>query len=219
MKKIAVVLCGSGFKDGSEIRESVAVLLALDEQNATYECFSPDLEQFDVINCLSGEVSRGESRNMLVESARIARGKVRPLQELSVDRFDGLIIPGGFGVAKNLCDFASNHEKAVVNSNLAKILDRFYELKKPIGVVCISPVLIALQFKNKGIKLTLGNNSSDLETLLKLGQKPIECEANSFVWDEHHLIGSTPAYMIDGAKLSDIFQGISGMVQKVLASR
>jgi enhancing lycopene biosynthesis protein 2 len=215
-KKIAVILCGSGFKDGSEIRESVSTLIALDQSNAEVECFSLDLPQFDVVNCLTGMVSVGERRNMLVESARIARGKVRPLEELNPDDFNGLIIPGGFGVAKNLCDYASLGAKAQVNSTLEKILVGFYEKKKSIGAICIAPIVLALVFKNKGIKLTLGNDSSLEKTLESLGCIHLKCEANSFVWDENHNLVSTPAYMIENGKLSDIFLGIQGLVSKVL---
>ena len=106
MTKVAVVLAGCGVYDGSEINEAVLTLLCLEQQGASYQCFAPDVEQMHVINHLTGEPAEGESRNVLVEAARIARGNIKGLAEAQVGEFDALVVPGGFGAAKNLSDFA-----------------------------------------------------------------------------------------------------------------
>jgi len=215
-KKIAVVLCGSGFKDGSEIRESVGALLALDQHHAEAFCFAPDDFQHDVVNCLTGEIDSLQERNMLVESARIARGKVKPLHVLDPEKFDGIIIPGGFGAAKNLCTFGLRGIQGEVRSDLEKILKKFHALNKPIGAICIAPAILALTFRSTSLQLTVGESSSTSEALEKLGHKHIPCESASAVWDSKNKVASTPAYMNDEATLSDIFKGIDKLVQYVL---
>src|SRR5271154_5663528 len=132
-KKVAVVLCGSGYLDGSEIRESVGVLWALSKNHAEVQCFAPDADQSDVMNCLTAQPASGERRNQLVEAARIARGKVRPLSHLNAGEFNALIMPGGFGAAKNLCTFASAGAGGTVLPELKKVLEAMHAAKKPIG--------------------------------------------------------------------------------------
>ncbi len=215
-KKIAVVLCGSGFKDGSEIRESIGVLLALDQHQAEAFCFAPDDFQHDVVNCLTGEIDPLQERNMLVESARIARGKIKPLHDLDPEKFDGIIIPGGFGAAKNLCSFALKGIQGEVRFDLDKILKKFHLLKKPIGAVCIAPAIVALTFRETKLQLTVGESSPTADSLIKLGHEHIICASDSAVWDKNNKIASTPAYMNDQATLSDIFKGIDKLVQYVL---
>lgn len=215
-KKIAVILCGSGYKDGSEIRESVLTLLALSEEGASVQCFAPDDLQFHVVNCLTGEVSKGESRNMLVEAARIARADVLPISKLSASDFDGIILPGGFGAAKNLCDFAFKGSAGSVRSDLLSILKDFHAHKKPIGAICIAPAIIALAFKGEGLSLTLGDESDGAE-IVKLGHKHVACSPSECVIDRSHKIVSTPAYMYDNASLADIFKGIKSLTMEVLA--
>jgi len=218
MKNIAVVLCGSGYKDGSEIRESVGVLWALSQHPVAVQCFAPDAPQHDVVNCLSGRVAEGEKRNMLVEAARIARGQVLPLDQLAktTGNYDGIFLPGGFGVAKNLCSFAFNGHKGTVRPELQKILDLMFQAGKPIGAVCIAPALIALAFKGKGLELTLGSAGDAAKELEKLGHRHIVCKANEYHLDPRHRVASTPAYMIDAAPLNEIFEGIQKMVAAVL---
>lgn len=214
-KKMAVVLCGSGYKDGSEIRESVLTLLALSQQGIAYQCFAPDLPQFDVVNCYTGKVSEHDARNMLVEAARIARGDIHPLSSLECKSFDGIILPGGFGAAKNLCQFAQKGIDGEVLSELKKILEDFHVNKKPIGAICISPAILALAFKGMKFKLTLGSRSRSSELIVQLGHEHVECETDQCVVDEDHLIVTTPAYMDDSAELSDIFEGIKNLVSQL----
>jgi len=216
MKKVAVILCGSGYRDGSEIRESVAVLWALSREHAQVQCFAPDAPQADVVNCLTGELVASENRNMLVESARIARGEVKPLSQLNVSEFDALIIPGGFGAAKNLCNFASKGSQGTVRSELEKIIHGFFEKKKPIGAICIAPAILALALRDKKLTLTVGESGETAQEIEKCGHhhkatKVTECQV-----DSKNMIVTTGAYMFGSAALHDIFTGIQNCVQGVL---
>ncbi|MGZ3789464.1 MAG: isoprenoid biosynthesis glyoxalase ElbB [Bacteriovorax sp.] len=215
-KKIAVILCGSGYKDGSEIRESVFTLLSLSERNAKIQCFAPDALQTDVVNCLTGEVMKNESRHMLVESARIARGEVLSLSQLKHAEFDGLILPGGFGAAKNLCNFAFKGSGGETRSDLAQVLKDFHDAHKPIGAICIAPAIVALAFKGLGFKLTVGESSETSLELEKCGHTHEVCLPSKCVLDRENKIVTTPAYMYDDAPMAEIFKGIDELVKEVL---
>lgn len=216
MKKVAVLLCGSGFRDGSEIRESVAALWALSQLKAKVQCFSPDGNQYDVVNCLTGESLAHEKRNMLVESARIARGEVKPLSHLKAEEFDALIIPGGFGAAKNLCDFAFKGSQGKVIPELGKIIQSFHSLKKPIGAICIAPAILALALKNQGLTLTVGEAGETSQEIEKLGQHHQVTRVTDCCVDSSHRIVTTGAYMFGQAELHDVFTGIQKCTQEVL---
>ncbi|MBI4925713.1 MAG: isoprenoid biosynthesis glyoxalase ElbB [Bdellovibrio sp.] len=213
--KISVVLCGSGFKDGSEIRESVAALWALSNKNIAFQCFAPDAPQADVINCYTQKTDP-QTRNMLIEAARIARGDIKPLNQLNHDEFQGIVIPGGFGVAKNLCSFAKEGSKGSVRPDLQKILEEFHYQKKPIGAICIAPALIALAFKNKHFCLTVGKTCEVSQEIERLGHKHKECATESCIVDAQNKIVTTPAYMDDNASLAQVFQGIEKLVAEVI---
>jgi enhancing lycopene biosynthesis protein 2 len=215
-KKVAVILCGSGYLDGSEIRESVGVLWALSQNHADVQCFAPDKPQREVVNCLTDETVPGESRNQLIEAARIARGQVKPLTQLKMENFDAVIMPGGFGAAKNLCDFALKGSKGEVIPEIKKILIDAHAARKPIGAVCIAPAIVALTFKGKGIELTVGGQSEASQEIEKLGQKHVVCAANGCVIDASHRVVTTPAYMYDDAPLHEIFTGIQKLVGEVI---
>jgi len=217
MKKIALVLTGCGFKDGTEIRESVAALWALDTENAETHCFAPDKAQFDVVNCLTGETEKSQIRNQLTEAARIARGKIRPLSELNPDLYDCLLLPGGFGAAKNLCSFALNGAKGSVHEELKKIILSMHNSQKPVGAICIAPAILALAITDKNIRLTLGSTSEASVEIEKLGHTHIECKTSDCVVDLKHKIVTTPAYMDDDAALKDVFTGIHKAVRELLA--
>lgn len=214
-KKIAVILCGSGFKDGSEIRESVGVLWALSRHDVTVDCFALDALQYDVVNCLTGE-SVQEQRNQLVESARIARGKIQKLSELDSSQYDALIIPGGFGAAKNLCDFALKGSGGTPHPLVQEKLQNFSKESKPIGAVCIAPAILALTFRNKALELTVGAPSETSTEIEKLGHRHVVTEADACCIDNKHNVISTPAYMYDEAPLCDIFEGIRKLVDEVV---
>ncbi len=214
--KVAVILCGSGFKDGSEIRESVAVLWALSRHGAEVEIFAPNEKQHDVINCLTGEATT-ESRSQIVEAARIARGKVAPLSELRPDRFQALVIPGGYGAAKNLCTFAFEGSKGSVNPAVQKIIHEFHDSGKPVGAVCIAPAIVALALRGKGVELTLGAAGEAAGEIEKLGQRHVVKTVRECHVDRRHKVVSTPAYMYDGAALHEVFEGIESLVKETLS--
>ncbi|OFZ19751.1 MAG: isoprenoid biosynthesis protein ElbB [Bdellovibrionales bacterium GWB1_55_8] len=218
MKRIAVLLSGSGYLDGSEIRESVAVLWALSRAGAKVQCYAPDAAQLDVVNSMTGNCVSGESRNMLVESARIARGQALPLSSLAVNSsdFDGVIIPGGYGVAKNLCSFASLGAAGTVHADIEKVLLAMHRERKRIGAVCIAPALVALVFRGQGLELTVGEKSEASVEIEKLGHRHVVCAADSCHFDEQNQIASTPAYMCEQAPLHHIFEGIRKLVDRVV---
>lgn len=213
MKKVAVILSGCGYLDGSEIRESVLTLLTLDTANIEYQFFAPDEPLFHVIDHVSGEISEGENRNILQEAGRIARGEISTLDKLDENEFDGLIIPGGFGVAKNLSTFAFKGAEARIHSTVASILKAFHQSKKPIGAICISPALLALTFGNLHPNITLGSDTNIAKEIEKTGAIHHVCQTSDCVVDKQNLFVTTPAYMDDQANLKDIFTGITSLVE------
>jgi enhancing lycopene biosynthesis protein 2 len=213
--KIAVILSGSGYLDGSEIREAVAVLWALSRAGAEAEFFAPDAQQRDVVDHLTGEPVH-ERRDILVESARIARGKVRPLTELDPKQYDAIVMPGGYGAAKNLSTFASEGSGGDANRTMANILQQFYDQGKPIGAACIAPAVVALSFPGKGLQLTVGAPSGAAQEIEKLGHTHVVTRPNEIHLDRAHRVVTTPAYMYDDASLADVFDGIKQMVDEVL---
>jgi enhancing lycopene biosynthesis protein 2 len=215
-KNIAVILSGCGFLDGAEIRESVLSLMALDEEGANVKIFAPNKTQHHVVDHLKGEEVTGATRNILEESARIARGKIEDLNKLNTSEFDGLVIPGGFGVAKNFCSFAFDGSGASVDEDIFKTVKSFKEANKPIGAICIAPALVALSLKDTGVEVTIGNDASTAGEIEKLGAKHKECAVTDCVVDEANKVVTTPAYMYDDAKVHDVYQGIHKTVKNVI---
>lgn len=212
MTKVAVVISGCGHLDGAEIFETVFTLLELDKHNAKVKIFAPNIKQLQVINHLTQE-KIPEQRNVLIESARIARGQIEQLPELKVQNFDALILPGGFGAALNLSDLAANNENAKVIADLQEIIVQFYKAAKPIGAICISPTLLALALKeHANVTITLGNKN---ELIQKLAATEQTCLADNIVVDEKNKLVSTPAFMLN-APLAQIHIGISALVAKVI---
>mgnify|MGYP000497981257 CR=1 FL=1 len=216
MKNVAVILSGCGFLDGAEIRESVLTLLALDTEGVQYKIFAPNKEQHHVVNHFKGEEATGESRNVLEESARIARGAIDDLENLNVDEFDALVMPGGFGVAKNFSSFAFEGSNASVDDSVVSKVIAFNSAAKPIGAICISPALVALAIGKNNPILTIGTDAGTATELEKLGAKHQNCDTSDCVVDEVNKVVTTPAYMDDSANLADIFSGISQLVQNVI---
>lgn len=217
MKSIGVILCGSGFKDGSEIRESVGALWALSYHAVQVHCFAPDAPQMDVVNCVTGNPAPAESRNQLVEAARIARGEIAPLSAARAQALDAVIIPGGFGVAKNLCTFAVHGGAGTVRDDVATLLRDLHAAGKPLGAICIAPALLAMTFPHAGFALTVGAEGEVPREIEKLGHTHVVCAANAWHIDRVHKIVTTPAYMHDTASLNDIFTGIRGLVDAIVA--
>ncbi|WDE11071.1 isoprenoid biosynthesis glyoxalase ElbB [Thalassomonas haliotis] len=215
MKKIAVILSGCGVFDGSEIHEAVLTMLAINQQGAQYSCFAPDINQYHVINHLTGEVSEDESRNVLVESARIARGEVADVKTLVVDDFDGLILPGGFGAAKNLSDFAVNGDKCRLQADVLTACQAFARANKAAGYICIAPAMIPLVY-GKGTKMTIGTDSDTAAAVTAMGAEHLNCPVNDIVIDKDHKLVSTPAYMLAN-NMVEAASGINLLVKEVLA--
>ena len=212
MAKVGVILAGCGHRDGAEIREAVFTLLALEKAGLDYECFAPDVDQRDVVDHLTGEEMKGQRRNVLHEAARIARGKVRATSGAKASELDGLVIPGGYGAAKNLCDFAIAGPDCTVEPSVAKLIRETHAQGKPIGFVCIAPTLAARLIP--GARLTIGKDPATAEAIEKMGARHVECFSDSFVADDEQRVLSTPAYMCD-ASLPQIAAGIEGMVRRL----
>ncbi len=214
MKKIAIILSGCGVYDGSEIHESVLTLLAIEQQGATYRCFAPNINQHHVINHLTGEVKADETRNVLVESARIARGDIEDIVELYQDEFDALIFPGGFGAAKNLCTFALDAENYQINAEVLTAAQSFIKANKPLGFMCIAPAMIPLVF-GEDARGTIGKDRDIAASLMNRGLAHVDCEVDDIVVDEKRKLVSTPAYML-ATSLVEAASGIEKLVKKVI---
>jgi enhancing lycopene biosynthesis protein 2 len=214
-KKIGVILSGCGVYDGSEIHEAVLTLLAIDRAGAEAVCCAPNIKQTHVINHLTAQESAGEVRNVLTESARIARGKIRDVSSLTASEVDALIFPGGFGAAKNLCDYAFKGPDCAVNPDVTRLARDVHEAGKPIGAVCIAPVLAARLFGAEHPSITIGNDSKTAADIEKCGGKHVECPVREFVVDKQHKLVSTPAYMLAGS-IKEIAEGIDQLVRAVV---
>jgi enhancing lycopene biosynthesis protein 2 len=218
--KVAVLLAGCGHLDGAEIREAVLTLLALDQQGAAFQCLAPDASQAHVVDHRTGKVVEGAKRNMLEEASRIARvGKCLDLAQGRPEDYDALLLPGGYGVAKNLCSFAFKGTEADLRPDVAAFVQAFFEAGKPVGAICISPALVALALNSHGksARLTLGDGPEIQAAMEKLGHRYQRVPtAREIVIDEELKLVSTSAYMFDEARLSDIWVGIERCVQEVL---
>ena len=212
-KKVAVILSGCGVYDGAEIHESVITLLRLDQRGAKVQCFAPNIAQHHVINHLTGE-EMPESRNVLVESARIARGDIKDISEANVEDFDALIVPGGFGAAKNLSDFAFKGTECAVQPDVLALAEAFAEAGKPTGLMCISPA-IAAKIYGPGVVCTIGKDADTAAAVSKMGGEHHECDVSEIVEDKARKLVSTPAYMLANS-ISEAASGINKMVDRVL---
>ncbi|GAB4350149.1 MAG: isoprenoid biosynthesis glyoxalase ElbB [Gammaproteobacteria bacterium] len=213
MTRVAVVLSGCGVYDGSEIHEAVLTLLALDRAGAEYQCLAPNIEQMHVVNHLTGEVAEGETRNVLVESARIARGNIKDLAKARAEDFDALIFPGGFGAAKNLCDFAVKGAECTVQPDVERFAKAMAQDGKPVGYVCIAPAMVPRIYGEA--KVTIGTDADTAKAIESMGGVHVECPVREFVVDEENKVVSTPAYML-AERISDAAEGIEKLVHEVL---
>lgn len=213
-KKVAVILAGCGYLDGAEITESVSTLIALSRAGAEVRCFAPNIDQMHVVDHLTGEEVVGESRNVLTESARIARGAVTDLIGFDAAEFDALILPGGFGVAKNLSDFAVKGGDMAVQADVARVVLAMHEAGKPIGALCISPVVVSKLIV--GTTVTVGQDGDVIGAIEgALGGVHEVTDHGEIVVDEARKIVSTPCYMLD-ASPAQIFDGAQNLVDAVL---
>jgi enhancing lycopene biosynthesis protein 2 len=210
--RFAVILAGCGNKDGAEIHESVFTLLSIDRAGHQYQCSAPDVPQGRVLNFLTNE-EMPEKRNVLLESARIARSKIKPLSDFDQKDFDILVLPGGSGVAYNLCTFAVDGDRMSVLPQVEKSVVAMHKAGKPIGALCISPVIIAKVLKK--VSLTFGKDEKINAIFQKSGTKTTNTDARGIVIDHDNKIVSTPCYMLD-ARISDVGEGIEKLIQQLI---
>ncbi|MFP4138311.1 MAG: isoprenoid biosynthesis glyoxalase ElbB [Halomonas sp.] len=212
-KQVAVILSGCGVQDGSEIYETTLTLLRLDQLGIGYRCFAPDIAQHHVVDHRSGEVAEGETRNVLTESARLARGEILPLDELAPEAFDAVLLPGGFGAAKNLSTFAEAGAEMQVLDELREVLEGFHEARKPIGLMCISPVMVPRLLGN-GIAVTVGHDPGVAGAISAMGGLHRSCGVEDIVVDFEHRVVTTPAYML-ATRISEAATGIFKLVDRL----
>ncbi|HBS28212.1 MAG TPA: isoprenoid biosynthesis protein ElbB [Phycisphaerales bacterium] len=220
MTKAAIILSGCGVFDGSEIHEAVSVLIHLSRHGAQAECFAPDGAQPQVINHLTGQTAPGETRNMLVEAARIARGRIRPLRELHAADFDAVFFPGGFGAAKNLSSFATQGAECSVLPEVERVLREFRDAGKPIAMCCIAPVIAARVFGTRsggpGCAVTIGDDRSTAAALGAMGARHVSKGVTQALVDEANNLVTSPAYM-HAAPIHEVYEGIGEMVDRTLS--
>ncbi|HKJ43090.1 MAG TPA: isoprenoid biosynthesis glyoxalase ElbB [Sunxiuqinia sp.] len=210
-KKIAIVLSGNGVYDGSEIHETTLTMLAIARKGASYEIFAPDISQAHVINHLTGQ-EMPETRNVLIESARIARGEISNLKNYRPQNFDALVFPGGFGAAKNLSTFAFDGANCTVNADVEQAVKKTVEAGKPIGAICISPVVITKILKD--VEVTIGNDSGTAGAIEAMGGKHKQTTHGEVVVDQKYKVFTTPCYMLD-ATIDQIDDGARNIIEAI----
>jgi enhancing lycopene biosynthesis protein 2 len=209
MPKVAVILSGAGRMDGSEIHESTLALYFLARGGATYQCFAPNEPQLRVTNHITNQ-SMDETRNQMVEAARIARGEIKPLASARAADYDALVVPGGSGAGLNL-----GRGPGAGHPELKRLLNEAADLGKPIAAICIAPLLVARAIGNRRISLTVGNDPDTVAQIERAGARHVECTVDKCIVDEEHRIASTPAYML-GPGIADIGQGIEACIEALL---
>jgi len=217
MPTVGVLLSGCGVFDGAEIHESVLTLLALDQRGAKYICCAPNVNQAVVIDHVTKKPA-AEKRNVLHEAARIARGEIRNVAQVRAAELDALILPGGFGAAKNLCDFADRGAECDVQPDVEKLVGDMLAAHKPVGAICIAPALLARVAGRRGLKatLTIGHDAGTAKAIRAAGCEHEECPVTEFIVDAKNKIVSTPAYML-GPGPAAVNEGIRKLVEKVLS--
>ena len=211
MVKVGVVLSGCGVYDGSEIHEATLALFFLDRAGVEIICLAPQVSQVDVVDHVTGK-STGEKRGVLVESARIARGSVRDIKQVKAADLDALLFPGGFGAAKNLCDFAVKGAACTVNPEVERLIREMKAVAKPMGFICIAPVIAA---RVLGATVTIGNDPDTAAAINEMGGRHVVCAVSETIVDEENKIVSTPAYML-GPTISKVALGIEKLVDRLL---
>lgn len=217
MKKFALVLAGCGWLDGTEINEAVCLLLALSQHSCEVKCFAPNRPQTHVVNHFAGEQENNEERNILQEAARITRRNIQPIEEFKADDFDALLFSGGYGVAKNLCNYAFKGADMEVQPDVARVILEMHAAKKPIGGMCIAPVMFAKLIP--GVCVTLGSDgTADADNVFKMGGNHVQTEHGDVVADNENLVFTTPAFMLD-ATLKDIYDGAYNLIDAILEEK
>jgi len=211
MKKIAIILSGNGVYDGAEIHEATMTMYAVVKQGGEYQIFAPEIEQHHVINHITGEEMK-ETRNVMVEAARIARGNIKPLSDLRVSNYDAIMFPGGFGVAKNLSTFAFDGADCTVIPDVERVIMEAVKESKPIGALCISPAIVAKVLE--GVRVTIGQDKETAAIINKMGSSHIETDHGEVTIDEDFKVATTPCYMLE-AKITDIADGAMNVTKAV----
>jgi enhancing lycopene biosynthesis protein 2 len=214
-KHVGVILSGSGFLDGAEIQEATLTLLFLDRRGAKVTAMAPNVAQMHVVDHVKGQPASGENRNVLAEAARITRGAIADVKAVKASDLDALILPGGYGAAKNLCTFATEGVKLQVNPDVERLVRDMAAAGKPIGFICISPVIAAKVLGSKKVKLTIGNDPATAAALNALGAVHVDALVDQIVVDEKNKVVSTPAYML-GPSIAPVSAGIEKLVSAVL---
>jgi enhancing lycopene biosynthesis protein 2 len=212
--RFAIVLSGCGRADGSEIHESTCAMLAIDCLNSTYQCFAPDIKQAMVVNHITGE-KVDQERNVLVESARIARGDIKSLNEFRPEDFDAIVFPGGIGAVINWCDFSVSGVSCQVETSIRKAIWDSYKKGLPIGAMCIAPVLIAKVLGSEGVKVTIGNDEQVAASVTKTGAIHENVGAIGVCVDEIHKVVTTPAYML-AQSIKEVCEGADNMIKELI---
>lgn len=216
MKKFAVILSGCGKLDGSEIHEATLTLLNIDLNGGQYQCASIDRNQYRVMDHAKNVELVNEKRNMLVESARIARCEIVDISKIKASDYDALVLPGGFGAALNLCDFGINGENTKVCKEVEELILEFHKAKKPIGAICIAPVLVAKVLAPYKVKVTIGNDAQTASIINKWGAEHVNCLADEICFDPTNLVVTTPAYML-AKTIGEVHRGIEKLIKKMIS--
>jgi enhancing lycopene biosynthesis protein 2 len=214
-KRVGVILSGSGFLDGAEIQEATLTLLYLDRRGAKVTAMAPDVKQMHVVDHAKGEPAASESRNVLAEAARITRGAIVDVKTVKAADLDALILPGGFGVAKNLCTFATQGVKLEVNPDVERLVRDMASAGKPLGFICIAPVIAAKVLGSRKVRITIGNDPATAAAVNALGAVHVDSPVDQIVVDERNKVVSTPAYML-GPSIAPVSAGIERLVGAVL---
>ena len=207
MSKIGIILSGCGVYDGSEIYESTFSMLSLDKLGHSFICFAPEKPQMDVIHHASGEGIEGAKRDVYESASRLARGNIKPLTSFEANDWDGVIFPGGFGAAKNLCDFATKGADCSVDADVERCVQSMKQMNKPMTFLCIAPTIAACVLGNEGIRLTIGNDQDTAQKIEQMGATHVDCEVGDYVYDERFHVFTSPAYML-GENMKDVASGI-----------
>ena len=214
-KRVGVVLSGCGYLDGAEIQEATCTLLSLDRHGAELVAMAPDVEQLHVVDHVKGAPAEGQQRRVLAEAARIVRGNVVEMSQVSAKDLDALIFPGGFGVAKNLCSFAADGRDMKVLPAVERLARDIRQAGKPSGYICIAPVLAAKLFGGEGVKVTIGDDRDTAAAIESWGARHVDCKVEEIAVDERLKLVSTPAYML-GPWIAPVAAGIEKLVSAVL---
>ena len=209
MKSIALILSGCGNRDGSELQETLSLMLAIDRRGWRYQCFAPD-GQFSVVNHADGR--EDGTRSIYDESARIARGDIKPLAQFNPEHFDALALPGGMGAARNLSTFAFDGPNMTVRPDVEKAILDTFQLHKPVLAMCIAPMVLAKVLGPKGVTLTLGQPCPAADVAKQLGANVQNCTPTEVCKDEKNKVYTTPAYMV-ATRISEIFEGADNLIR------